>query len=321
MIGFGFFGKLHCEAYASLEGVELCAVAELREEACREAQASFAVRTFRDYRDMLSEVDVVSICTPDNYHCEPFLDVCRAGKPVLVEKPLAMTVEECKAMLEAQKESGVLAMVGHILRFDPRYFEARKRIVGGEIGEPIHLTVRRNNPISSARRLGKISTPLFFLGIHDIDFVLWSLEDRVERVYGEVAPGRESEDYDTLLGVMRFRNGVIAGIEVSWALPQNFPSTLDARFFCVGTKGAVAIDVFAQGTKLYSSAGVEYPHTVYRAETVGGVVGALRDEIAHFVDCVRAEKQPAVSVEDGLRAVEVACALQRSAKETIVVCL
>ena len=92
-----------------------------------------------------------------------------AGKHVFVEKPLALTPQGCDRIIEAAERAGVTLTVGHVLRFDPRYVTACQEIKKGTIGEPVHMFIRRNNSLASARRLLTHSSVLFFLGIHDID--------------------------------------------------------------------------------------------------------------------------------------------------------
>jgi predicted dehydrogenase len=316
VIGVGTFGSLHARVYAELASTDLVAVADIQPEKTQRLTAQYSARGYDDYNELLTEeeLDIVSVCTSDELHLAPVLAAAAAGKHILVEKPLAMNVSDCDTMIQATKNAGVKFMVGQILRFDPRYYAARKAIADGQIGAPVHLFARRNNPKGNAMRLGKHTSVLFFLGVHDIDFINWCVGDKVERVYAE-SVSRALQDMDTAdsyLALMKFRDGTIASLEVSWILPQSFSGRLDARFEAVGTEGTIFVDGSGQAVQVYRSDESTCPDVMYAPELRGRYTGILKDEIAHFVECVQQDKMPAVTGQDGKAAVEVACAIAES---------
>jgi len=325
VIGVGVFGSLHARVYAESRHAELVAVADAVPERAAEVAEPFGAEALSGFEELVSrdDIDIVSVCTPDDLHTAPIVAAARAGKHVLTEKPLATELEGCDAILDAVAEAKVKLMVGHILRFDPRYYQARAAIQAGEIGEVVHFFARRNNKITSADRLGRRSTPLFFLGIHDIDFLRWCAGAKAERVFAEQTSKRlvDLPCEDSTLALIRFANGAIASLETTWILPESFPSMLDARFEAVGTKGTVNVDVFKQGLSIHRETGVEHPHTVYAPELDGKLVGALRDEIEHFMDCVVTDREPLVTGQDGRAAVEIALAIAESAGSGMPVAL
>jgi predicted dehydrogenase len=317
VIGVGVFGSMHARVYSELESTQLAAVADLQIERTQPFISKYGAKGYTDYRELLDHVDIVSVCTSDDLHLEPVLAAAKAGKHILVEKPLAMEVSPCDVMIQAAKEAGVKLMVGQILRFDPRYYTARQAIVSDQIGTPVHLFARRNNLIKSAERLGKRSSVLFFLGIHDIDFMNWCVGSNVERVYAESVTRvlRDMNTADTYLALIKYQNGTIASLEVSWILPLSFSKRLDARFDAVGTKGSIYVDGSGQAVEIYRSADSECPDIMYAPEIYGRYSGILRDEISQFVECVQYDKTPIVTGEDGKAAVEVVCAIAESAEK------
>ena len=123
----------------------------------------------------------------------------------------------------------------------------------GQIGTPVHFFARRNNLLSSALRLGEHTSVLFFLGIHDIDFMNWCVGSKAERVYAEsvVRTFQDKEIADTYLALIKFRDGTIASLEVSWILPKSFSKRLDAAFEAMGTQGTVFVDGSGQSVEIY----------------------------------------------------------------------
>jgi len=312
VIGVGTFGSRHAEVYRQLELCDLRAVADVNPVRAMQLSAELGVDGTQDYRELLARDDVqaVSVCTTDELHVEIAVAAAQAGKHVLVEKPLALTVMDCDRIIEACALAGVVLQVGHILRFDPRYVTARATIASGQIGELVHVYARRNNPTRNALRLKQHTSVLFFLGIHDLDFINWCVDDRPARVYAEaVSKKLGGSTPDSVLAVIRYRNGTVALLEASWILPDAFPGRLDARFEAVGTQGALYVN---GGSEVLSVAETAYecPELFYAPEVHGERVGILRDELAHFVRCARDGDAPIVGGQEGRAAVELACAIQ-----------
>ena len=149
VIGVGTFGSLHARLYKQLGICELKAVADVNPKRLDEICPLLQVEGYGDYRELLKRDDVhaVSICTTDELHVAPAIAAASAGKHIFVEKPLALTPQDCDQIIEAAQAAGVKLTVGHILRFDPRYATARKEIQDGKIGQLVHR--------SEERRVGK----------------------------------------------------------------------------------------------------------------------------------------------------------------------
>jgi UDP-N-acetylglucosamine 3-dehydrogenase len=320
VIGVGTFGSLHAKVYGELHACELRAVADVSSARLEQARETLGVPAYADYRDLLArdDVDAVSICTTDEAHVEPAVAAAKAGKHVLVEKPLALEAGDCDQIIEATSGSGVRLMVGHILRFDPRYVTARERIQRGAIGELVHVVTRRNNPIASAQRLAGHTSVVFFLGIHDIDFVNWCVGAKPHTVYAQAVSKRLPQTPDTVLATLRFPGDVVASLEFCWVLPESYPGGLDAHFDAVGTGGAVYVKGGCD-TVTIAHERFEQPELFYAPQLLGDSVGILRDELAHFVRCVAQGAPPVATGDDGKAAVEVAQAMERSYRTGTIV--
>ena len=312
VIGVGTFGNLHARTYRDLDMCELKAVADVSQErldvCCRDLQAD----GYADYQELLAreDIDAVSICTTDELHVEPALAAAAAGKHMFIEKPLAMTVDDCDTIIAAAQSAGVKLTVGHILRFDPRYIVAYQKIANGEIGQLVHMCVRRNNPLSSSNRLSMHTSVLFFLGVHDLDFLNWCAGTKPDRVYAQAVSRVLTHTPDTVLAVLRFPDGSIASLEACWVIPQSFDK-LDAKFEAVGTDGAIYVDGGRRDVLLFRER-VEYPDYLAAPELLGERGGSLRDELNHWLVCVARGGQPRVSPEDARAAVVVAKAMEES---------
>jgi predicted dehydrogenase len=145
----------------------------------------------------------------------------------------------------------------------------------------------------------------------------WCVESKVERVYAESVSRalRDKEIADSYLALMKFQDGTIASLEVSWILPRSFSGRLDAKFEAVGTGGTIFVDGSGQVVEIYRADESTCPDVMYAPEIYGRYTGILRDEIVHFVECVQQDKVPAVTGQDGKAAVEVVCAIAESVEK------
>ncbi|MGQ9596679.1 MAG: Gfo/Idh/MocA family protein [Thermoproteota archaeon] len=156
VIGCGVMGKYHARVYSELPGVKLLATADVLEERAKEVAKEFgAERWYTDYNELLtrSDIDAVSITVPDHLHRGPTVAAAKAGKAVLLEKPIATTLEDADAIIKAVKRAGIPFLVGHIVRFDYNYVKAKEYIDRGSLGDPISIWARRNNSVTSPKRL------------------------------------------------------------------------------------------------------------------------------------------------------------------------
>lgn len=314
IVGMGVMGWQYAQVITSLPNAKLQWVCDTNEEKLQKSVSAFEAKGYKDFREApVREIDGVIIATPDNYHLEPVTFFASLGKHILVEKPLATSVKEGEEMVRICKEAGVKLMVGHILRFDPRYVVIKERIEKGEIGEIIHLYARRNNLLSNAKRIGGRTSPIFFLAIHDIDILCWLKKSPPKWVFA-IANSKvlsSLNTYDSAFILLEWEDGTIGCVETSWVLPDYLPSELDCQLEIVGDKGAVYLRIDNQNLQIYKERS-EFPDTAYHLRLEGKAFGILRAEVEHFIDCLINDKEPTVKGESGLLAVRIAEAAQRS---------
>lgn len=323
VIGLGFFGEKHAEVAAALPNVELRAVCTRQERRRRELQKRLGVpHAYADYHELLADpaIDAVSIVTHVDDHVAPAVAALRAGKHVLLEKPMARTSGECDRIIAAAERAGRILMVGHICRFNPRYALAWQRVAAGEIGTIVSMYARRNIPAERSRTVLEKIGPLLGDGIHDTDLMLWLSGARIETVYAQEHSVRGLKNPDIGWAMYRFAGGAIGVIENVWLLPPGTPFRIHEQLEIIGTAGAVYVHGGDTNLVVQSGARIDCPDTLYWPQIHGEIVGALRSELAYFVDCVARDRQPTVVTPAEARAaVAAVSAAEKSARTGKVV--
>jgi UDP-N-acetylglucosamine 3-dehydrogenase len=319
VIGAGHMGERHARIFAGMPDVELVAVCDTREDAARDLAARTAASAYSDFGELLrrDDLDAVSVCTPDGLHREPSELAMLGGRHVLVEKPIATTLADAGAMVEAAARAGVMLLVGHCLRFDPRYDQARQAVERGELGAIQTIYTRRANTVAAQDRLGgRCSLPLF-LGVHDYDVMRWLVGSEVERVTAESKWGLLQEQgfpvEDANCALLRFADGVLGIAELSWILPRGFPAAGDHRLDVVGGAGSLSIATLETGLRRADGQRAVQVDTTAAPSVQGHPGGMFYFELRHFVDCVRGRATPAVTPHDAVMALRIALAVERAA--------
>ncbi len=323
VIGFGFMGKMHAAIFNGLPHTKLVAVADVDPSRFTDANLP-EVQFYTDFRELIGREDIeaVSICVGDAVHFAPAMLAAQAGKHIFLEKPIALDLEEAKQIVQAAHENQVKLMTGFLLRFDPRYAGVKDLLERGRLGEIVHIHARRNSPKSEGPARYKGSTPLVFhVTIHDLDLVLWYLQQRVKTVYAQATSKalKAGNMDDSLFAILRFENDAIVNLESSWALPEGSATKLDAYMEVLGTQGMARVECGYSGLWYCDSANTTFPDTMHWPSFRGQQAGDLKEELMHFADCVLEDTQPLVSGEDGFKALELAWAIQRSLNTNQVV--
>jgi myo-inositol 2-dehydrogenase/D-chiro-inositol 1-dehydrogenase/scyllo-inositol 2-dehydrogenase (NAD+) len=265
-----------------------------------------------------TQFDAVVITTPTFTHRELAVMAAEAGKHILCEKPMALTLEECDQMIEAATRNGVHLQIGFMRRFDPEFVEAAMRIEAGEIGRPMmikSLTHGPGLPPPWARDPARSNGMLAEVNSHDWDTVRWLIGSEVERVYAEVAnfkgPGRGVDApgfYDNALVNIRFESGALGNI--SGVCPCEYG--YDARVEVIGERGIMLIGELrgqALAVCVDREQGLITP--VHRTWPERFASAYVR-EMEHFIECVRTGTPPKVGGKDGRAAVAAVLAATKS---------
>ncbi|MCC6445484.1 MAG: Gfo/Idh/MocA family oxidoreductase [Armatimonadetes bacterium] len=325
IIGGGLWGNLHARVYSGDPRARLAAVCDLDESRAKAtAQANGAGRWHTDWRNLLEDPDVqaVSIVTPDFAHTKIAVAAARAGKHILLEKPMAQTVPECEAILSAAESAGVLLMVDFHARWSPPLYKAWESVQSGEIGEPVFISYRLNDTIFVPTKMlawAARSSVAYFIGSHALDTVLWLMNDEVTRVFcvtrSRVLKERGIDTPDFYHSTLEFARGGVAVVENGWILPESTPNLIDLKCEVVGSAGALYIDQSHHRTlEKYTQTEATYPDTYVLPQIYGQQQGFAAESIRHFIECVRTGATPEVTGRDGLRITRLICALDESAR-------
>lgn len=315
VIGLGWFGSRHARIYHQLPNAILKAVCDRDQAKAERVASSTGANVCRDVAELLArpDIDAVSICLPDTQHVDAALAVAAAGNAILLEKPLAHNADAARRIVEAVEANGTRLMVGHILRFDPRYVQVYEAAQPDRLGEPIHVRAKRNGVRSTAARLGSATSIRFYMGVHDIDAMQWIARSRIAKVYAQKREVLGNGNEDALYAVVNFENGAIGSIDYSWAWPDGLMNGYRAALEIVGTKSAAYLDCADQGFYTVGADGTAGGDTHLWPEINGRIVGDLADEIAHFVEATLSGAPYRQHHREALDAIPVLDALAESA--------
>jgi UDP-N-acetylglucosamine 3-dehydrogenase len=317
VIGLGWFGEKHCEALAAIPNIEIHSLCTRNPARLEEVTGKFgAKKTFTDYRAMLAdrELEAVSIVTMWDQHVAPAVAALKAGKHVFLEKPMASTLADCDAIVNAANAAKGFFMVGHICRFNPRYAAAKQEIAAGKVGKIISMYARRNLPAwVGASVLDKIG-PIIGDGVHDTDLMFWFSGSRAVTAYAQTVKFRNHAHPDLGQVMYRLESGASCILESVWCLPNTTPFQIDERLEIVGTEGSISIHDTHPNLMVVDKDGSRCPDTTYWPTIHGQLRGALRDELAYFANCVAQGTRPGViTAEESREAVRACLAAEQSA--------
>ena len=322
MIGAGRVGKLHSGTLRRhVPGGDVIALVDPYEPVLKETGDQFEIeRRYTSLEDALEavEFDAVVITTPTPTHRDLAVLAAQSGKHVFLEKPMALTLAECDAILDATATHGVILQMGFMRRFDPDFAAAWERIQAGEIGEPMlikSLTHGPGLPPPWATDLKTSNGNLAEVNSHDLDTTRWLAASTPLRMYVEVANfkgverGVTSEHYyDNMFATVKFESGAMASI--SGVCPCDYG--YDSRVEIVGKKGIMQIGEL-KGESIVVC--IDRDHglvtPIFRRWPDRFRWGYIR-ELEHFVDCIHSERYPIVTGEDGRWAVAMVLAGTRS---------
>jgi len=326
VIGLGFMGRRYCAILNELPQSELVAVADVRKERGQEVAASLGTEFLADGLELAARPDIeaVAICTPEHAHFEYAMEAIHHGKHVLVEKPIAHTIEAAEQMTAAARKAGLILMVGHTLRFDTCWVLAKERIDAGEIGEVKTIRTQRVGTILDHKGWleGRVSLPLFY-GVHDLDVQRWFAGSEPVSIYAQANSGILSqwgyEIEDTYWAIIRFQNGILGVAELGWHYQAGHVFGGTGSVEVIGTKGSLAIQEGSGQLLHISESCTRALDTRYGPQVYGRTRGIWRDQVEHFVHCVLSGEEPRMTGEDATEALRLSLAMERSAKEGRVI--
>ena len=297
VIGVGSLGQHHARVCTELPNAELAGVADINPARGREIAARHKVPFFADHKDMLKQVDAVSIAVPTTMHHLIAMDALAAGKHVLVEKPITATVAQARELIALAEQNKLKLQAGHIERFNPALKAAAAYIKYPAFLECVRLTTYtgRNTDVSVV--LSQM--------IHDIDIVLSLVDSELELV-SAIGDSLASGSEDIANVRLEFKNGCVASLTASRISGKK---ERKMRFF--QKDSYITVDFLNPGVKVHKLKGdprgvSDLSQVMELIEPQIDKVEQLKAELGSFADCIINDTIPLVSGRDGLRALQVA---------------
>nr|WP_275889271.1 Gfo/Idh/MocA family oxidoreductase [Nakamurella flavida] len=319
IVGAGLRGSMFANALQQVPEIEVAGAAEPNTAVAERFATEFSVPTFASATELYDAgVDAVIVATPDFAHEEPAVEAARRGLHLLIEKPLATTMEAANAIAAAARESGSLVVAAFENRWNPAFLEAKAAVAAGQVGDVISQSAFLSSTTRVPTRMlswAAKTSPTWFFMSHTVDLAMMFANQPVVAVYAKGSKRvLASMGIDTLDGVqamLTFADGTTALLDSTWALPDNLPSPFPFRFEVRGTSGSVLIDQTNQSVAISGPEGYVWPRTYF--PTADGRFHGFPSWMAHaFADNILGRSAPEVSLEHALAVTEVQVAIETS---------
>jgi predicted dehydrogenase len=326
VIGTGWCGGIRALTLGQSALVDKLHLCEIRPDRLAEVKAmTNAATATTDYRDILANpaIEVVYISTtPEPTHYPIARDCLRAGKHVLLEKPIALELWEADDLINISKQNNVKFTIGYSQRFNPKIAYAKKKIADGTLGKVVNVMVSRHLSRSLGTKIAnrvKLS-PAAMESTHDLDFVFWLLAPaKPVRVYSQGAYGYMQAlngSYDSMWSIVTMDNGVVVTVGGGWNLPPSYPNYCATWIEITGTEGALMLDDTARDHWLNTvSGGTQFAMSTMPGEHVDHVfAGQMGPETMHFLEACLMDRQVMVDPQHARMVMEAYSAADISAE-------
>jgi predicted dehydrogenase len=256
IVGGGIFGQWHLKAFTQLQNegkAELVALADLVEEKRNKASQEYGTKPYADYKEMIKKekLDAITVVTPDFLHANIVVNALELGCHVLCEKPMASTMDDCRAIVEtSRKHPNQIFMVDFHKRLDMYHIELERAIREGNIGKVQYGYAYMEDRIEVSRDWFKAwpkgSSPFWFIGVHFVDLIRWLIKSDGQKVF---ATGRHEklkslglDFWDSLSSQILFKNGATFTVDASWIIPDGFEAIVNQGIRVIGTDGIFEVD-------------------------------------------------------------------------------
>lgn len=305
VIGTGFWGKNHARVYNELPTTELVAICDVNAERAKAIADQYGIKAYTSSSRMLQnkEIEAISVCTWSTVLAKEALKGLRAGKHVLVEKPMATNTTQAIKLCETAQQNGLVLTVGFLMRFIPGLQVIREAVEKKKIGELVCANTKRVS--QWPERIGDVGVVKDY-AIHDIDVMRFIFQQDPVTVYAKMGSmrHRKFEDYAHIM--LTYKNGESAFIESNWLTPYK-TRTLTVT----GSDAIMRLDYISQDVWIEQQKETVQPRYPFQEP--------LKCELQHFAECILEKKKPLITGEDGVRALEVAqAAMQSSAKNRAI---
>ena len=323
VIGLGIMGEQYTRIYRTHPFAEVTAIATRNPERLHQIGDKYEIGArYLDYKGMLVQcpLDAVCVATPDFAHYEPVKAALEAGLHVLCEKPFTTDLAEADSLLELSRSRPRQKLqVAFNHRWLAAYNQGFTAIRQGSIGNPMAGYARKNDTIWVSTEMidwAAGSTPIHFLGAHDIDLLRWYFASEPVEVHAYGAKGvlsaRGIDTYDLIQAQVKFARGAFATIESAWIYPNAFPTITDSFVEVIGSVGHLHFDRKRESIELSTETKFTYPKTFLMHEIFGKLRGAFVECLNDFLTAILDDTPPQVTAFDGRQVTAVLDAVSRS---------
>jgi UDP-N-acetylglucosamine 3-dehydrogenase len=317
VIGVGSMGKNHARVYSELSEANLVAVSDANPALAESVGQQFGAAAYTSFEEMLEKEhpEAVTIAVPTAMHRDVAIKVLESGAHILVEKPIAATIDEGREIIARARTCDRVLMVGHIVRFNPAIQALKQKLQNGDLGRVFQIFCRRAGPFPARiRDVGVVVD----LAPHDVDIMRFLVGTDPLRVFAETEQRIHTDHEDLLFAMLRFPEGVVGALEINWLTPTKVREVL-----VLGEKGMFRVDDLMQDLFFYENAlagsDLHFPLSNLKGVSEGSMVKfalqryePLKAELQAFLKAVRGEAPVAITGEDGLAALHLALALVES---------
>lgn len=302
VVGLGLMGDLHARILVDMLGAGQVIGVEINPTRAEEVGQRLGIRVQDSLEAVIERVDAVSVTLPDHLHVADCVAALRAGRAVLVEKPLAVDTAQCRQILQARIRPRQL-MVGHVLRFDLRLRELKRRLDTAEFGTLRYIRIQRANSATVADKVAERVSVTAFLGVHDLDLLLWLTRQTIQRAdaHARTFIGAHA---DLCLATLELSGGATAVVENHWLVHPDSARSCLAGIQVFGDAGMALVDLSTDELEVVTSftrgsRRVDSRNWTHDPNVSGG---SLRRELEAFVAMVNGGPVP-ISGEEGAAAV------------------
>ncbi len=309
VIGVGSMGRNHVRVLAQMPEVNVAALSDTNEESLQQIARTYRADAYADYQEMLDRVklDMVAVAVPTRHHQAVTLAAIEHGAHVFVEKPLANSVVECRAMIEAAHRKGVHLGVGHIERFNPAILELKRRLDSGQLGRVFQIRSRRVGPYPA--RIMDVGV-VFDLATHELNIMEYLIGSPIQNLYAETEKEIHASHEDLLSGLLKFANGAVGVLDINWLTPTKI-----RELSMLGERGMFHVNYLTQELYFYEN---NYANGWEGMVALMGVSEGritkyeirkrepLVEELERFVGAILRDEEHLITGEEGMRAVYLA---------------
>lgn len=318
VIGVGSMGRNHVRVYNEMPGVELVGIVDQNRAVAEPLCHMYRVPYFSDIQEMVetAKPEAISVAVPTEFHYTVARQLLTMRCNVLVEKPIAATLDQGRELVELAERNGCVLTVGHIERFNPAIIDLKRRLENGELGRIFQVHARRVGPFPTRiQDVGVIKD----LAIHDLDIMHYLTGSLVDRVYAEAKSTLHASCEDMFIGTLHFTDNTIGLLEINWLTPTKI-----RELYITGDRGMYRVNYITQDLSFFENAESTNADwkalSLLRGVSEGSIIQysikkkePLRSELEAFVACVQGKDVRTVRGTDALEALQVALALVESA--------